>query len=229
MKKFWSEFKKFISRGNVVDMAIGVIIASAFTAIVTSLTNKIIMPLINWLLAIISGGNGLDAIYTFLKKAYVSDSAGNPTTQIDLANSIYIDWGSLITAIINFFLIAFILFCILKAFNSMEQGFRKVRGDFPTRAERKELKARNVDMKNTREVLAKTAELRAEKAKKAAEEKAEADRKARLENPTQEDLLKEIRDLLKQNTVQNEPVVLPNTNEDKPVVVSSEDEKNSNK
>lgn len=47
MKKFWNEFKKFISRGNVVDMAIGVIIASAFTAIVTSLTNKIIMPLIN--------------------------------------------------------------------------------------------------------------------------------------------------------------------------------------
>lgn len=227
MKKFWSEFKKFISRGNVVDMAIGVIIASAFTAIVTSLTNKIIMPLINWLLAVITGGSGLDAIYTFLKKAYTVDGAGNQV--IDLANSIYIDWGSLITAVINFFLIAFILFCILKAFNGMERGFKKVRGDFPTRAERKELKARNVDMKNTREVLAKTAELRAEKAKKAAYEKAEADRKARLENPTQEDLLKEIRDLLKQNTVQNEPVVLPNTDEDKPVALSSEDDKKSEK
>lgn len=227
MKKFWSEFKKFISRGNVVDMAIGVIIASAFTAIVTSLTNKIIMPLINWLLAVITGGNGLDAIYTFLKKAYTVDGAGHQV--IDLANSIYIDWGSLITAVINFFLIAFILFCILKAFNSMERGFKKVRGDFPTRAERKELKARNVDMKNTREVLAKTAELRTEKAKKAADEKAEADRKARLENPTQEDLLKEIRDLLKQNTVQNEPVVLPNTDEDKPVALSSENDKKSEK
>ena len=84
-------------------------------------------------------------------------------------------------------------------------------------------------MKNTREVLVKTAELRAEKAKKAADEKAEADRKAHLENPTQEDLLKEIRDLLKQNTVQNEPVVLPNTDEDKPVALSSEDDKKSEK
>ena len=58
MKKFWSEFKKFISRGNVVDMAIGVIIASAFTAIVTAVTNKIIMPVVNWILAIITGGSG---------------------------------------------------------------------------------------------------------------------------------------------------------------------------
>lgn len=57
IKKFFSDFKKFISRGNVVDMAIGVIVASAFTAIVTALTNGIIMPFINWLLAL--GGQGL--------------------------------------------------------------------------------------------------------------------------------------------------------------------------
>ena len=196
MKKFWNEFKKFISRGNVVDMAVGVIIASAFTAIVTSLTNKIIMPLINWLLAVLTGGNGLDSIYTFLKKAYTAEGT------IDLANSIYIDWGSLITAVIDFFLIAFILFCILKAFNSMEQGFKKVRSDFPTRQERKELKERNVNMKDTKILLEETAKLRAEKAEIAKQQKAIEDAKQRAENPTQEDLLKEIRDLLKQQNMQ---------------------------
>lgn len=210
MKKFWNEFKKFISRGNVVDMAIGVIIASAFTAIVTSLTNKIIMPLINWLLAIITGGNGLDAIYTFLKKAYTIDGAGNQV--IDLANSIYIDWGSLITAVIDFFLIAFILFCILKAFNSMEQGFKKVRSDFPTRQERKELKEKNIDMKDTKILLAETAKLREEKLNIAKQQKALEDAKQRAENPTQEDLLKEIRDLLKQ---QNSQVLNQEENKEK--------------
>lgn len=213
MKKFWNEFKKFISRGNVVDMAIGVIIASAFTAIVTSLTNKIIMPLINWLLAIITGGNGLDAIYTFLKKAYTIDGAGNQV--IDLANSIYIDWGSLITAVIDFFLIAFILFCILKAFNSMEQGFKKVRSDFPTRQERKELKEKNIDMKDTKILLAETAKLRQEKLNIAKQQKALEDAKQRAENPTQEDLLKEIRDLLKQ---QNSQVLNQEDNKEKETV-----------
>lgn len=213
MKKFWNEFKKFISRGNVVDMAVGVIIASAFTAIVTSLTNKIIMPLINWLLAIITGGNGLDAIYTFLKKAYTIDGAGNQV--IDLANSIYIDWGSLITAVIDFFLIAFILFCILKAFNSMEQGFKKVRSDFPTRQERKELKEKNIDMKDTKILLAETAKLREEKLNIAKQQKALEDAKQRAENPTQEDLLKEIRDLLKQ---QNSQVLNQEENKEKETV-----------
>ncbi|MBO7508536.1 MAG: MscL family protein, partial [Clostridia bacterium] len=106
MKKFFQEFKKFISRGNVIDMAVGVIIASAFTAIVTAVTGKVIMPLINWLLAVIVGGNGLDSVYTFLKKVYVLDEFGMETSTVDYANSIYIDWGALIVAIINFFLIA---------------------------------------------------------------------------------------------------------------------------
>ena len=48
IKKIWGEFKKFITRGNVLDLAVGVVVGAAFTAIVTSLTNDIIMPLINW-------------------------------------------------------------------------------------------------------------------------------------------------------------------------------------
>ena len=98
MKKFFKEFKTFISRGNIVDMAVGVIIGSAFSAIATALTNKIIMPLINLLLSI-GGENGLEKAYTFLKKVY--DVNG----ELDLTKSIYVDWGAFITAIINFFII----------------------------------------------------------------------------------------------------------------------------
>ena len=119
IKQFFADFKKFISRGNVVDMAIGVIVASAFTAIVTALTNKIITPCINWLLSL--GGTGLDSAYTFLKRAYLEDGI-----TIDLANSIYIDWGAFITAIINFFLVAFILFIVLRIMMNAQGFWKKV-------------------------------------------------------------------------------------------------------
>ena len=122
MKKFFKEFKDFISRGNVLDMAVGVIVGGAFTAIITALTNQILQPLINWLIALISGGSdtGLEAAVTVLKPAY--DSAG----ALDLANSIYINWGAFITAIINFILVAFILFCVVKIINSVRAGGKKV-------------------------------------------------------------------------------------------------------
>ena len=196
MKKFWKEFKEFISRGSVIDMAVGIIIGSAFTAIVTAVTNKIIMPIINWLLLLITGGNGLDSVFTYLKK--VEDING----VVDLEKSIYIDWGALITAILNFIIIAFILFSMLKAFNAARNGFEKTRREFPTRAERKELKTRGVNMKNAKEVIAKTAELRAEK-------KAEAEAKAKSEadankKPTTEELLAEILVELKKNNHQDE-------------------------
>ena len=56
MKGLWTEFKKFISRGNVVDMAIGVVIGTAFTAIVNAVTKGILMPLVNWALCLLSTG-----------------------------------------------------------------------------------------------------------------------------------------------------------------------------
>ena len=108
MKKFFKEFKQFITRGNVLDMAVGVIVGGAFTAIITALTNQILQPLINWLLA--GTGAGLEAAVTVLKPVY--DDAG----ALDLANSIYINWGAFITAVINFILVAFILFCVVKIF-----------------------------------------------------------------------------------------------------------------
>ncbi len=155
MKKFFQDFKKFITRGNVIDMAVGVIIGSAFSAIVTALTNKIIMPLINALLS--KGKNGLDSAYTFLKTVYASDGT------IDLTKSIYIDWGAFITAILNFFLIAMVLFVIIKVTMSTRNFIDGQTKKWPTRAERKELKANGVNMTDTKAVLKATEELRESK------------------------------------------------------------------
>lgn len=127
MKKFLKEFKDFITRGNVLDMAVGVIVGGAFTAIVTALTSQILQPLINWMIAAIVGGDGLAAAVTVLKPAYIEEigAAGEVTKVLDLANSIYINWGAFITAIINFILVALILFCIVKAINSLREGGKK--------------------------------------------------------------------------------------------------------
>ena len=153
IKQFFKDFKKFISRGNVVDMAIGVIVASAFTAIVTALTNKIIMPCINWLLSL--GGAGLDSAYTFLKTAYLEDGV-----TIDLANSIYIDWGAFITAILNFILIALVLFTVLRIMMNAQGFWKKEVNSRPTKAEKEILKSQGVNMKSRKEVLKATKELR---------------------------------------------------------------------
>lgn len=120
-KGFFKEFKEFISRGNVFDMAVGIIVGGAFTAIVNALCNNVLKPIVNWFLALILGSDSLDGVYTFLKTAYVMDEFGNPTAVIDLANSIFIDWGSLINAVINFLLIALILFLIIKVINKVHQ------------------------------------------------------------------------------------------------------------
>lgn len=133
MKKFIADFKKFISRGNIVDMAVGVIIGSAFSTIVTALTNKIIMPLINYLLSA-GGENGLEKAYTFLKRAY--DTEGN----LDLAKSIYIDWGAFITAIINFFLIALVLFTILRIVTRANKVLQDTFEDVTNKSKREEKK-----------------------------------------------------------------------------------------
>ncbi len=196
MKKFFSDFKAFISRGNVLDMAVGVIVGGAFNAIVTAFTNKIIMPLINLLLSV-GGENGLEKAYTFLK--IVRNAEG----QIDLTKSIYIDWGAFITAIINFFIIAFTLFVILKVAMKSSEMFKKTMKDIektsPTKAEKKELKARGVNMKDRTAVKTALIALRKEKEQEA---KAEAERleaeKAKVE--TDADVLRDIRDLLKAQT-----------------------------
>lgn len=181
MKKFFKEFKAFISRGNVLDLAVGVIIGGAFSAIITALTNGILMPIINVILA--KGGNGLESAYTFLKRAYDAEGA------LDLANSIYIDWGAFISAIINFILIAFVLFLIVKTMMSARGVVEKRVKELPTKEEREALKAQGVNMSDRKAVILATKELR-EKNKPTPEPA----------KPTQEELLTEILgELKKQN------------------------------
>ena len=188
MKKFFAEFKKFIARGNVVDMAVGVIIGGAFSAIVTALTNQILMPIINWILAAIIGKQGMEGAVTILSRA--EDELGN----LDLANSIYIDWGAFITAIINFLLIALVLFLIIKALNMASEGLKKNADKYAplTKDEVKELKKQG---KTHDEIM------QAAKDKAAADEQAAAlaaEEAAKNAPKTQEQLLGEIVELLKE-------------------------------
>ena len=209
MKKFFGEFKTFITRGNVLDMSVGVIVGGAFTGIVNGLSNYILKPLVNWLIALCLGeNNGLSSAITMLSPAYVLDENGVATEAWDLDNSIYIDWGSFISAIINFFIIAFVLFLIVKVINSVrakqQQISERVKDGIPTKEEKKQMKKEGIKLSNKKAVKAwmenkakEEAEAEA-KAKELAEAEAKAKAEAdRLANPTTEDLLKDIKELLK--------------------------------
>ena len=189
MKKFFADFKKFISRGNIVDMAIGVIVGNAFSTIVKAFTDKIIMPLINALLSI-GGDNGLESAYTYLKVAYTEDGA------IDLTKSIYIDWGAFITAILNFFIIALTLFVILKVAMKSRQVIEnistKVNKGKATAEEKKVLAERGVSTKDRKAYKEALVAYRQELLDKKKEEDAN---KPLIE--TDIDVLKDIRELLK--------------------------------
>ena len=200
MKKFFGEFKKFITRGNVLDMAVGVIVGGAFTAIVNGLSNNVLKPLINYLLAVIFGDGSFEKAITVLgKPVYLEDGT------LDLTKTIYIDWGAFINAIINFFLIALVLFCIVKAINSVAENKKKLVEEMKegklTKAQKKELKAAGIKRKDKDAVKAYF-DNKAEQERLAKEEAekllAEQELKAKLENPTTEELLKQIRDLLAQ-------------------------------
>jgi len=187
---FWADFKKFISRGNVIDLAVGVIIGGAFSAIVTALTSKIIMPLINLLLSA-GGENGLEKAYTYLKVVYDADGG------IDLAKSIYIDWGAFITAVIDFFLIALVLFLILRAVMRASNAYQATR----TLATNKDLKAERKAVREQAKAEGKSFKVAwAEHKAKQAEEDAKRQAEEEANKPiieSQEDILKDIRELLK--------------------------------
>ena len=106
MKKLFAEFKEFIMRGNVLDMAVGVIIATAFGAITTTLVQKVLMPLIGC----IFGGIDLDKLNIVLKEAVMN---GEEVVK----EAVVMEIGTFITAIINFIIVALIVFLIVKAFN----------------------------------------------------------------------------------------------------------------
>ena len=198
MKKFIGEFKKFITRGNVVDLAVGVIIGGAFTGIVNGLSNYVLKPVINWVLALILGKDGLSGAVTVLSPVY-----DETTKLLDLSKSIYIDWGAFISAIINFFIVAFVLFLIVKTINRVQEGNQKLKDELAkfklSKEDKKELKARGIKRYEKEKVQAYLDEKHALLEKQKAEEKKIAEEKAkedRLNNPTTEDLLKDIKSLL---------------------------------
>ena len=199
MKKFIEEFKKFIMRGNVLDMSVGVIVGGAFTGIVNGMSNFILKPIINYLLALIFGSNSLDEVFTYLKKVEVEGV-------VDLENSIYIDWGSFINAIINFLLIAVVLFSIVKIFNRVRENNSKLKSElkkiYLSIDEIKELKENGVKIKDKKAVREYFAKKEADETAKIEEENRLAEEQAkldRLNNPTTEDLLKDIKALLEKS------------------------------
>lgn len=110
MKKLLKEFKEFISRGNVMDLAVGMIIGGAFTAIVTALVNNILNPLLTCI-----GVGETRALITTLKPAVV-DAEG-----VIVHEAVVINWGSVISAVITFLLTALVLFVIIKVINRAQQ------------------------------------------------------------------------------------------------------------
>lgn len=102
MKTFIKEFKEFVSRGNVMDMAVGIIIGGAFTAIVTSLVNDVAMPL----LSLLTGGFDFTALCIVLGEGEQAAA---------------LNYGSFIAAVVNFLLIAVVIFTLIKVINKFSR------------------------------------------------------------------------------------------------------------
>ena len=111
MKKFLEEFKAFAMRGNVIDMAVGVVIGGAFGKITTSIVNDIIMPVIS----VITGGIDFSDWKWVLKEAVLNADG------TEAAAAISINFGSLISVIVDFIIIAFAIFCMIKALNKLQR------------------------------------------------------------------------------------------------------------
>lgn len=201
--KLLKEFKAFITKGNVVDLAVGMIIGAAFTAIVTALVNNIFKPLIN---AIPMGD--LQGLITMLVAKNAEGLTAAECAQkgvefvVDMTKSVYIDWGAFIMAIINFLITALVLFAMVKLINMVRGGFTGLRRDT------KFIESLTPEEKATiKGKIATKKELRAIKAARdaAAEQAAaEAAAKSEAEKPeTTDDLLREIRDLLKAQQLQS--------------------------
>ena len=100
---FFGEFKKFILRGNVMDMAVGVIVGGAFTAIVTSLNQDILTPLLG-----LVGGTDFSDLYIVMGEGETAP---------------VLMYGNFITAVINFLITAFVIFCLIKTINAISDKF----------------------------------------------------------------------------------------------------------
>ena len=116
MKKFFDEFKAFAMRGNVIDMAVGVVIGGAFGKITTSIVNDIIMPLIS----MITGGIDFTAWKWVLKEAVkeVDPATGELVEKLP---EVAVNFGNTIAIILDFIIIAFAIFCVVKMLNKLKK------------------------------------------------------------------------------------------------------------
>ena len=203
MKKFFKEFKTFISRGNIFDMAVGLIIATAFNKIVTSLVNDIIMPLITWA----TGAASLNDLSIVLRVA-------------EDGTSLTWNYGNFLQTIIDFLIVAFSVFVMIKIVMNSQKKIKALAEDFvelnkkEIRAEkRKNREQAKQEKKKFKELwqahLEEKTRLEAEKKQLQEAEKAKQAEIDRLNNPTEQDLLKEIRDLLKAQNEHNQPIGKP--------------------
>ena len=123
-KGFMGEFKAFIARGNVLDMAVGVIIGGAFGKISTSLVNDVIMPLIS----VLTGGVDFSN-WKIVLKAAVAGADG----AIDASTEIAIRYGAFLATILDFLIIAFAVFLMLKAINGFHDKLKKAEEEAPAK------------------------------------------------------------------------------------------------
>ena len=200
MKKLWQDFKAFIKRGNVVDMAVGVAVAAAFTAIVTAFTKGFITPL----LSLITNQSDLNDMKWVLRKE-VTEVVGEETVIIQSEVSFL--WGPFVQAIIDFLIIAFTLFLVMRIVAAVSKHATKIRTEVRNMLTDEDEKLAEAEAKEKAEAEEKAridAEQAAAKAKaeaEAAEEARKAAERKELEEINsrirQEQLLTEIRDLLK--------------------------------
>lgn len=195
VKKFFKEFKEFISKGNVFDMAVGLIIATAFNKIVSSLVNDILMPLITWS----TGAATLADLSIVLRETVAEDGT---VTQLTW------NYGNFLQIVLDFLIIAMSVFIMVKIVNAsrkrLEQLDKLVTEELGAdkKAERKKVKSLAKEQKRPyKEVWAefeaeKKKQLE-EKAKLEAEEKARKEAEEKLNNPTEQELLKQILETLK--------------------------------
>ena len=187
-QKFWADFKKFITRGNVVDMAVGVAVASAFTAIVTAFTKGFVTPL----LSMLTSNTNLSEMKTILRPEKI-----DPITEEIITPEVALLWGDFLHAIVNFLIIALSMFMIMRIAATVRNHYVKISEKVKEFAKEEEIaaqKAKEAEEKAKAEAEAK-AKAEAEAAEAARIEAEKAEDKARLVR--EEELLREIRDLLK--------------------------------
>jgi len=117
MKKFFEEFKKFAMRGNVIDLAVGVVIGGAFGKITTSIVNDIIMPLVGML----TGGIAFEDWKIVLKEAVLDAEGAVKTAEVAIR------YGNTIAIILDFIIVAFAVFCMVKAINGLHAKAEELR------------------------------------------------------------------------------------------------------